>query len=159
MKVVRFTNVTNDCPRDLIPLKEVAKLTGYKYTSLWPSRIDRARIKQYCTIYKKGYAKRARVYYSRSQVDEYLHKYHLSPDLYFKRENFYTYKDISRLYNVHEYIVSRVYWILKKLNEHCPLEKYNIFKCFTIKRTNYIEKNTADKLFKILGYRKITDKD
>lgn len=158
MKIVHFTNIGEGCPQDLIPLKEVSKITGYKYMSLCPSNRDRSRIKKYCTIYKKGVKRTSRIYYSKSQVYEYMSKYNLVTPNAFNRTNYYTFKEISREYNISESFVIIVYSILKRINDSCPLDKYNILKYFSIKKTNYIEKNTVHKLFNILGYTQVTDK-
>lgn len=159
MKIVYFTKIGEGVPHDLIPLRRVSEITGYHPASLYFSNNNKTRIKHYCTIYKRSPKLKPNIYYSEAEVWEYLNKYNIVSPLSLNKENYYTYNEISKLYNMPRCTVTTIYFALKKINDQCPLDKYKIFKSFSIKKTHYIEKNTVHKLFSILGYREITDKD
>lgn len=154
MNIIYFDENDTNIPLDLISTSNVAKITGYRAYNLRPSYVTRLKIKEYCTIYKHKNKRSHCIFYSQHEVLEFLSYEGLERADTFNPENYYTYKEISQIYNINQCQITTLYFFIKKFKTTDLANVINTIKCYKIKKTNYVDKKSVDKIFNTLGYRK-----
>lgn len=154
MKIIYFDENDTDIPLDLINPATVAKITGYKKSTLRPSGSTILKLKQYCPTYKHKNKKSHCIFYSKQDILEFLNYEGLERGDTFNSDNYYTTKQIMEMYKIGRCHMDTIWFLILKFKTTDLVSFIHNIKCYRVKNYNYIDKKSVERLLKTLGYKK-----